>query len=62
MSDTLSDEQKSVLAEALQEGWRRYYRLFGEPPHGTLPQIKALVELVHIEDLISDLRKEAPNG
>jgi hypothetical protein len=37
---------KDGLASAMHTAWRRYTDLFGEPPHGTLPQIKALVELM----------------
>lgn len=33
------------LAPLLQDGWRRYREGFGEDPHGTLPQIKAMLEL-----------------
>ena len=42
MMDTAKDE----LASDIRHAWRRYTDLFGEPPHGTLPQIKALVALM----------------
>ena len=43
----LTEYQKHDLAVALNIGWRKYSELFGEPPHGTLQQMKALVELIH---------------
>lgn len=33
------------FAPLLQDGWRRYKELTGEDPHGTLPQLKAVLEL-----------------
>lgn len=37
---------KDRLAEALQTAWQSYVGLFGEQPHGTLPQMKALVAFI----------------
>jgi hypothetical protein len=37
---------KDRLAMALQAAWAGYVELFGEQPHGTLPQMKALVAFV----------------
>jgi len=37
---------KDELASSLHAAWKRYVGLLGEPPHGTLPQIKALIELM----------------
>lgn len=39
---------KDEMASALHVAWGRYKWLFGEEPHGTLKQIKALVGLVHM--------------
>lgn len=33
-------------AETLQKAWIRYVEAFGEPPHGTLPQLRALLSLI----------------
>lgn len=40
--------EKMDLAVALHSAWKKYTELLGEPPHGTLPQMKALVEFVHL--------------
>lgn len=37
---------KDRLAAALQTAWQSYETLFDEQPHGTLPQMKALVALI----------------
>jgi hypothetical protein len=37
---------KERLAVALQTAWASYVGLFGEQPHGTLPQMKALVAFI----------------
>lgn len=37
---------KDRLAEALKTAWASYVGLFGEQPHGTLPQMKALVAFI----------------
>ncbi len=42
----MDKKQKDNLATALHLAWVKYTRFFGEPPHGTLKQLKGLVELV----------------
>ena len=37
------------LADKLHHGWKRYVELFGEPPHGTLRQIRAMLELCKLD-------------
>ena len=37
---------KDRLSLALKVAWQSYIHLFGEPPHGTLPQMKALVAFI----------------
>lgn len=37
---------KDELAKRLHTAWARYEALLGEPPHGTLKQLLALVELM----------------
>lgn len=32
-----------ITAEDLQDAWHKYRDLFGEDPHGTLPQLRALL-------------------
>lgn len=38
------------VAAHLSDGWRRYVELFGEPPHGTIKQFLALLELSSVDD------------
>jgi len=59
MTTELTESQKHDLATALQVAWRKYCNLFGEPPHGTLPQMKAFIEFVHIEPLIGGIQNKA---
>lgn len=33
------------LAESLNSAWRKYSELFGEPPHGTIKQLTAMLTL-----------------
>ena len=42
--DTITPKDR--LAEALQTAWQSYVGLFAEQPHGTLPQMKALVAFI----------------
>lgn len=56
----LTDSQKSDLSVAIHLAWVKYRIFFGESPHGTLPQIKALVELMRLEVLLSGIRKKRP--
>lgn len=35
-----------VTAEKLQAAWSRYVWFLGEPPHGTLPQLRVLLGLL----------------
>lgn len=37
------------VAAYLSGGWQRYVELFGEPPHGTIKQFLALLELSHVD-------------
>lgn len=37
-----------VLAIDLQQAWRKYADLFGEPPHGILKQLLAMLEFAHV--------------
>lgn len=47
---------KDRLADALHTAWHSYIKLFGEQPHGTLPQMKALVALIP-ENFIGEAAK-----
>jgi len=38
-------DEMEILAIDLKDAWRRYRSLFGEDPHGTEPQMKALLAL-----------------
>lgn len=40
------EAQKLDLARALHVAWHKYTGLLGEPPHGTLTQIRAMLELM----------------
>ena len=40
------DALKALQAERLAEAWRKYLKLFGEPPHGTVKQMGAMLELM----------------
>ncbi len=59
MSEPLTDAQKHDLACVIQSAWKRYTENFGEDPHGTLPQLKALVELMSLADLLTGIRNKA---
>lgn len=37
---------KAALADCLHRAWQSYVQDFGEPPHGTLLQMKALLEFI----------------
>lgn len=34
-----------LMAEYMRDAWRKYFELFGCPPHGTVPQLAAMIEL-----------------
>ena len=36
---------KDNLAKALVIAWQKYEKFFGQPPHGNLKQLRALLEL-----------------
>jgi hypothetical protein len=36
---------KSILAKKIAVGWEKYHCLYGFPPHGTIVQIRSLLEL-----------------
>ena len=40
---------KQNVAAFLSDGWRRYTELYGEPPHGTIRQILAMLELSYMD-------------
>lgn len=42
------------LAQRLQTAWAKYRAAFGEPPHGTLQQLRAMLEFMP--------KEEHPNG
>ena len=55
MSDNeymLTDAQKLDLANILQCAWKRYSEGFGEAPHGTQKQMRALVEFMRLDGLV----------
>ncbi len=54
----LTEQQIHDLATSLQVGWRRYTELLGEPPHGTLDQIKAMLVLTPLESLILGIQNK----
>lgn len=41
-----SDEQKNDIASRLVVAWSKYVQLFGESPHGTEKQLRALTRLM----------------
>lgn len=45
MSRTPSDDGMLRLAEVLSHAYLKYFQLFGVEPHGTIPQLMALLEL-----------------
>ncbi len=57
--DALTEAQRLDLAHAIEVGWHKYTSLFGEPPHGTLPQLLALLELAPLTDLTRGIRNKA---
>lgn len=50
---------KRDLAAILQIAWRRYTELLGEPPHGTLKQMQALVELMRLDAFADGIANHA---
>lgn len=42
--------ESEVVAEKLHTAWGRYTELLGEPPHGTMKQLLALLEFAHLAD------------
>jgi hypothetical protein len=57
ISELVTVARKRHLADLLHVAWARYVDLLGEPPHGTLLQIRALVELMKIDDFIDGIRQ-----
>lgn len=55
----LTETQKKDLANIIHVAWKRYAYLFGEPPHGTLKQMQAMVELMRMEDLVKGIENRA---
>lgn len=57
------EEAKLKLALSLQTAWASYEVFFGQPPHGTLKQIRALLELMPDKSVFgtdaSDITKRA---
>ena len=50
--ESSSEKFKAVSAESLSEAWDKYRRLFGEEPHGTVQQMKALMEFIHDDGVV----------
>ena len=50
----MTDKEKDDLAEGLHEAWKRYFNCFVEHPHGTVMQLRALLEFLP--------KKEADNA
>lgn len=42
-----------ITAEELQAAWRKYRDLFGEDPHGTMPQLNAMLEFIQAPETIT---------
>ena len=40
-------EAREATTDSLVKAWQVYTETFGEPPHGTKPQLAALLALVH---------------
>ena len=55
----VTDALKFDLSCKLEIAWRRYVDLFGEPPHGTMKQMQALVELLNINELANGVANHA---
>lgn len=54
------DERISVdqWADYLYSAWHKYLELFGEPPHGTLRQMSALIAFVPIKAVTAERRNK----
>lgn len=59
MLTTLTEPQKRLLAKNLHTAWSKYQTIFGEPPHGTLNQLNAMVEFLDATELIQSISKDA---
>lgn len=55
----LTEAQKRDLANILHVAWGGYTELLGEPPHGTIPQLNALVELMRLDDFVRGIGNKA---
>jgi hypothetical protein len=53
----MEESHDERLAEKLHAAWQKYLWLFGEPPHGTLKQLKAVVALIP-----KDQKPEVPSN
>jgi hypothetical protein len=42
----VTDEEKDKLAAALVIAWRKYFGSFGDQPHGTYRQLRAMLEFM----------------
>ena len=55
----VTDSLKRDLAVQMQIGWRRYTELFGIEPHGTMPQLLAMINLMHLDQLVDGIANHA---
>ena len=49
--DSMTDKQKDNLTDNLYRAWNQYKWVFGEEPHGTVKQIRAMMEFMPIDPL-----------
>lgn len=55
----MTERLKSELVTTLYDAWQKYAEVFGEPPHGTLKQLNALVELLALEAIVAEISNRA---
>ena len=60
MSESATPPRLETVAEILAEAWREYVGLFGEPPHGTVRQLEAMLELRSAYKRIAQRSEIAP--
>jgi hypothetical protein len=44
--DEMTEQDKDALAQGLHAAWGKYVELFGEDPHGTYRQLRAMLEFL----------------
>jgi hypothetical protein len=57
-----SAAEERLTGETLAGAWSKYAEFFGEPPHGTVKQMSALLELAGIRQQAASAKPAAPEG